>query len=481
MDNPDPLVDDHGMETDLAMNNSGSSIATLEPYSSPVLGNPEKRLKLREKRNEKVNKREMIQILPGVFELISYDKFLVIEFENLVGNVNPFKANKEIMSICGKEPKIRTQGDGSLLIEVTSPEESGKLMKMTKLVGHNVKCIPHPTFNQCRGVIYAPELLSIDASEIQSELEDQNVVKVVRMMKKARDQLLPLPTLILTFRTYRMPNNIKAGWLNFRVKPYIPSPLRCYHCHMYGHSIQKCKKRMNQEPSICVNCGKNTHGECKENPKCINCGEMHPANSKSCIRYVYEKEVQAIRVTEKVSFREAKRKALDKQIRPGESFSSVLRKVRADKPQETQPAKPSSVQQNANIPPSQQEDQVAPYKPNSSQQNVDIPLLQQENQVVASQHLPIIENPVVSKKKDISYAQIKNKSSGQTLINSKDSPSTSGMQIKSSTPRNSKSKKKRERTPEEKFNQSDKNREMSSQSSVVIPRNAVKLKRLENK
>ena len=72
------------------------------------------------------------------------------------------------LSQCSKEPKIRFQGDGSLLIEVSSPEESERLMKMSKLVGLNVKCIPHPTFNQCRGVIYAPELLSIDADEIQT-------------------------------------------------------------------------------------------------------------------------------------------------------------------------------------------------------------------------------------------------------------------------------------------------------------------------
>ena len=376
MDNQTPLVDDHGMETDLAMNSSGSNIVTLEPYSSPILDKREKRSKLKDRRHENVDKRQMMQILPGVYELISYDKFLLLQIENLVGNINPFKACKEIVSICGKEPKIRSLGDGNLLVEVSSPEESDKLMKITKLVGHDVKCTPHPTFNQCRGVIYAPELLSIDTDEIKSELEDQSVVGVVRMMKKDKDHLIPLPSLILTFRTYRMPNSIKAGWLNFKVKPYIPSPLRCFHCHMYGHSINKCKKRINQEPSICVNCGKKTHGECKETPKCINCGDMHAASSKTCTRYIYEKEVQTIRVIEKISFKEARRKAMERQIRPGETFSSALKKVRAVVPHEKEPTESASLQQKV-IPPLQQEGQVASGK---------------------NQHIP--ENQVTSKKTD---------------------------------------------------------------------------------
>ena len=351
-------------------------------------------------------------------------------------------------------------------------------MKMTKLVGNNVKCIPHPIFNQCRGVIYAPELLSIDADEIQAELVDQNVVKVVRIMKKSKDHVIPLSTLILTFQTYRMPSTIKAGWLNFKVKPYIPSPLRCFHCHMYGHSIQKCKKRINQEPSICVNCGKNSHGECEENPKCINCGDLHPASSKNCTRFLYEKEVQAIRVIEKVSFKEARRKALERQFRPGESFSSVLNRVRMDIPQATRPTNLNS-QHNVNMPTSQQED----LKPNNS----------------------IPENPVISVapgNKDASHDNMRNKDSVQTLPHTKDAPSTSGVIAKSSTrtlphptnapstngvpakscaPGRRKAIKKRERTPDDNSSQGVKVNETSSQAPTDIPRNPVKLKRLQNK
>ena len=257
------------------------------------------------------NRNVNLQILPGVYELVSYNKFLIMRFEDgKIENINVFKGNKEIVNCCGGQPKIKSQADGSLFTEIFSQDQSDKLMKLTELVGRKVICSPHPVYNQTRGVVYAPELLSLDTDEIQSELQDQNVIKVVRMRKKVHGELIPLPSLILTFSTHKLPNSIKAGWLNLNVKPYIPSPLRCYHCQMYGHLIQKCKKKINQEPAICHNCGKTAHGECSEAASCIHCGGEHPASSKNCSRFIFEKEVQAVKVMEKLTFKEARKKSI---------------------------------------------------------------------------------------------------------------------------------------------------------------------------
>ena len=139
---------------------------------------------------------------------------MILEIENgKLENINVFKANREIIQICGSQPKILPQGDGSLLIETTSPEQSEKLKLIGTLDGHTVKCFSHPVFNQCRGVIYAPELLQIEEKEIETELRSQGVSKVIRMKKKVGEQLIPLPTLILTFDQCKLPKFIKAGWL----------------------------------------------------------------------------------------------------------------------------------------------------------------------------------------------------------------------------------------------------------------------------
>ena len=101
----------------------------------------------------------MVWTWTGLYELVSYNKFLIMRVESEIPvNINVFKGNREIVQFCGSQPKINSLGDGSLFIEASSPEQSEALMKMTKLAGLKVQCYPHPTFNQCRGVVYAPEL-----------------------------------------------------------------------------------------------------------------------------------------------------------------------------------------------------------------------------------------------------------------------------------------------------------------------------------
>ena len=90
---------------------------------------------------------------------------------------------------------------------------------------------------------------------------------------------------------------------------------------------------INREPAVCITCGMNAHGTCTNSPSCIHCGEGHPSSSKNCIKFIFEKEVQTIRVMEKMSFKEARKKALERYIRPGESFSAVLKSLKPDIPQ----------------------------------------------------------------------------------------------------------------------------------------------------
>ena len=59
-------------------------------------------------------------------------------------------------------------------------------------------------------------------------------------------------------------------------------------------------------------------------PNCINCKGAHPANARSCPKWKEEKQVQFIKVTQNISFQEAR-----KQVTPSQhlskSFASVVR------------------------------------------------------------------------------------------------------------------------------------------------------------
>ena len=81
---------------------------------------------------------------------------------------------------------------------------------ITKPAGIKVHRYLHLPFNQSRNVTNAPELLTSDCEGIQSELADQNIVRVVRLQNKVNGEFIPLATLFLTFNIYKLPSIIKA-------------------------------------------------------------------------------------------------------------------------------------------------------------------------------------------------------------------------------------------------------------------------------
>ena len=78
-----------------------------------------------------------------------------------------------------------------------------------------------------------------------------------------------------------LPKQLKVAFLRVSVDPYIPNPLRCYACQVFGHHENKCHRE-----EICANCGQPKHSadetDCKRQANCFNCNEDHPANSKQC-------------------------------------------------------------------------------------------------------------------------------------------------------------------------------------------------------
>ena len=104
----------------------------------------------------------------------------------------------------------------------------------------------------------------------------------VRRIKVRRDDALKdTNTFVFTFNTSVLPKQLKVAFLRVSVDPYIPNPLRCYACQVFGHHENKCHRE-----EICANCGQPKHSadetDCKRPAKCFNCNEDHPANSKQC-------------------------------------------------------------------------------------------------------------------------------------------------------------------------------------------------------
>jgi len=109
---------------------------------------------------------------------------------------------------------------------------------------------------------------------------------------------IPLNMFMLTFdnsedidKVYKITNILGC---KVEIQPIRGSKLipQCKKCQKFGHTQKFCAKELR-----CVKCaGKHLTRECQktenQNPKCVNCGEGHPANYRGCI---VAKELQKIK------------------------------------------------------------------------------------------------------------------------------------------------------------------------------------------
>lgn len=78
-----------------------------------------------------------------------------------------------------------------------------------------------------------------------------------------------------------LPSHVKAGFIRYPVRPFVPRATQCTKCWAFGHVQGTCGK-----PATCSRCGtSHDHGVCTtEAAKCVNCSGAHDANSKECPR-----------------------------------------------------------------------------------------------------------------------------------------------------------------------------------------------------
>jgi len=127
-------------------------------------------------------------------------------------------------------------------------------------------------------------------------------------------------SIILTFETAVLPEKIKVGYLVVRVKPFIPSPLRCFQCQRYGHGIDRCRGKV-----TCSRCaGEHDSDGCSEQPHCVHCDENHPTTDRNCPKFKFEKEVQRIKFTENISYPEARKKASNSTANTPNNYAKAV-------------------------------------------------------------------------------------------------------------------------------------------------------------
>jgi hypothetical protein len=256
----------------------------------------------------------------------SWARFLVIESQDntrQLSSLSPFIVEKALKGMIGSCKTVKQLRSGSLLVETSRPAQSQNLLRQTVFANIPIKVSEHKSLNTSKGVIRSFELSRMEPDDLVSELSSQGVIEARCIKQKRGDVIRPTPVVILTFAQPEPPKEIKAGYLVIKVDVFVPNPLRCFKCQKFGHHQSTCSK-----PSICARCSQPAHDDepCKDPVKCPNCSGEHPAFFNTCPNWLQEKEVCRIKVTQGISFPEARKRVV--QMTPGnagKSYSTVVK------------------------------------------------------------------------------------------------------------------------------------------------------------
>ena len=234
----------------------------------------------------------------------------------------------------GKILRCDRMRDGGIEVEFQRSEEATKALQATSFsfavkgpsgrrdVSVPVTVEPHRTKNTSRGVINCFDLRDISDEEIADGLADFGVTSARRILTKRGT--VKTDNVILTFDTTDLPNEVRVGYVKVRVRPYVPAPMRCYRCQRFGHTKDNCRGR-----PTCSKCASLEHTDdaCESDTlRCVNCGEgqtPHSSYARSCPAYLKEKEINSIKATRNISFKEARE--VYNQTHPKMSYAQTVK------------------------------------------------------------------------------------------------------------------------------------------------------------
>ena len=258
---------------------------------------------------------------------LNVPRFLVVQSADSsrkVSDLSPFVIEKCIVSLAGQPKSIKKLKSGDLLLEVEKKKHIENLLRTKKLFDLDVNISLHKTLNCSKGVIRCEDLGPCTDVEILDHLRSQGVQDIRNIQVRRNGVLKRTSTYVLTFNTPIMPKKIKAAYISVNVEVYVPNPLRCYHCQVFGHHESRCNRQ-----KLCANCGEDKHcsddRNCDKTAKCVNCSGPHPTFSRDCPTWHKEKEILKIKYTRNLSFFEARKIVEQQSSTASRNYASIIR------------------------------------------------------------------------------------------------------------------------------------------------------------
>lgn len=200
--------------------------------------------------------------------------------------------------------QIRSVRNGGVKVIVKNSKTANKILKADL---NKLKLSATIPFNylHSKGVIRnVPIEFTMD--NIINDLECP--VKIVALEREQRwchteKVAKPTESVIITFRSYELPRNVTMFGCHIRVLLYIPKPLLCQLCKMFGHTKKFCKS-----PTTCKQCFKIHDGACEEAQKrsCRYCiGHDHVTGQAKCPQTQLQRNIKTKMLRERLTFKDA--------------------------------------------------------------------------------------------------------------------------------------------------------------------------------
>ena len=191
-----------------------------------------------------------------------------------LSTVNPFIIKKVIDGHIGNVLNVKKLASGDLLVHTLNVNQVKSLLKLRYVHDIEVEASIPVSMNSCRGVASHPAFVEMESADILDNMADQSVIEVRKITKLVNGIRKSTASVTLTFSAVKVPDRVHIGYETATVRPYIPNPLRCFKCQLYGHHGNSCRSPLD----YCGKCAAEGHrsDDCISLVyKCRNCEGAH--------------------------------------------------------------------------------------------------------------------------------------------------------------------------------------------------------------
>lgn len=223
-------------------------------------------------------------------------------------NISHFEVGKLLYSLKFDVIEVLKSGKKVVRIKCNDRLTANKILVNQVIASKGYKSFISELYANTVGIARDVPLEWTEEEIIEFGTCGSRILKVERMTYYDRENKVSKPSksVKITFRSYKLPNELKIYNVITKLVLFIPRPLLCKNCVRYGHTAKYCKN-----DRVCVKCVSTDHYEnCTSDPKCFYCADnkdiqQHSTNADACPEKKVQIEVKKVMVTDKIPFFEA--------------------------------------------------------------------------------------------------------------------------------------------------------------------------------